>query len=155
MDHHISFQIHYLLVPFQRSTPTTHSNYLCPNWLPSIPVASFTRTTPTTNIFYQDSSYLTLGMSFIFHQQIDITLPVSSGVLSKAHNFFLLPFFLYPFPFGILAHTEVIYKTFFLHPSLMRWMLYIATYYCRFLIKFKQELKALAEAFVRNFPKFY
>ena len=31
-------------------------------------------------------------------------------------------------------------------------MLYIATYYCRFLIKFKQELKALAEAFVRNFP---
>ena len=46
VDHHISFQIHYLLVPFQRSTPT---NYLCPNWLPSIPVASFTRTTPTTH----------------------------------------------------------------------------------------------------------
>ena len=56
VDHHIPFQIHYLLVPFQRSTPTTHSNHLCPNWLPSIPVASFTRTTPTTNISYQDSS---------------------------------------------------------------------------------------------------
>ena len=31
-------------------------------------------------------------------------------------------------------------------------MLYISTDYCRLLIKFKQELKALAEAFARNFP---
>ena len=52
-------------------------------------------------------------MSFIFHQQIDLTLPVSSGVLSKAHNFSsAYTIFLDPFQFGILAHTEAIHKTF-------------------------------------------
>ena len=52
-------------------------------------------------------------MSFIFHQQIDLTLPVSSGVLSKAHNYLLtIQHFLDPLQFGILAHTEAIHKTF-------------------------------------------
>ena len=90
-------------------------------------------------------------MSFIFYQQIDIILPVSSGVLSKAHNFFLCLFFYTPSNSESQPTPRLSTKSFFLHPSLIRWMLYIATDYCRLLIKFKQELKALAEAFVRNF----
>ena len=90
-----------------------------------------------------------------FYQQIYIILPVSSGVLSKAHNFFLCLFFYTPSNSESQPTPRLSTKPFFLHPSLIRWMLYIATDYCRLLIKFKQELKALAEAFVRNFPKFY
>ena len=41
IDHHISFQIHYPVAPFPRSTPTIYSNYLIyfsflSNWLSSI-----------------------------------------------------------------------------------------------------------------------
>ena len=36
LDHHISFQIHYPVAPFPRSTPTIYSNYLisCPTGYP-------------------------------------------------------------------------------------------------------------------------